>query len=209
MSTKHMMHQRATQQTGLAASRHARAPRAVFLLFAAVAMLVAGCKGKAAPIASKALVLPDSAEQMIFGFNALITDNGVSKGRLLADTAFLYRDPPGPRFELRKVHLTFFTPQGVDDGTMSAREGTYIDWQKRVEGRGNVIIVRKDGNRVESPQLVYDQGRNQIFSDSAFKFTQPNKRTISGNGFDSDPRLTNLKCMRNCNFSGAVKVPRE
>lgn len=190
-------------------ARRTRTLRALFVLMAAVAALAAGCKAKPAPIASKALVLPDSAEQMIFGFNALITDNGVSKGRLLADTAFLYRDPPGPRFELRRVRLTFFTPQGVDDGTMSAREGTYIDWQKRVEGRGNVIIIRKDGNRVESPQLVYDQGRSQIFSDSTFKYAQPNKRTISGTGFESDPRLTNLKCMRNCNFSGAVKVPRQ
>lgn len=171
--------------------------------------LFAGCKPKPAPIASKALVLPDSAEQMIFGFNATITDNGVSKGRLLADTAYLYRDPPGPRFELRKVRLTFFTPQGVDDGTMSANQGTFVEWQKRVEGRGAVVIVRKDGNRVESPQLVYDQGRNQIFSDSTFRFTQPGKRTISGVGFDSDPRLTNLKCMRSCNFSGPVQVPND
>jgi LPS export ABC transporter protein LptC len=175
----------------------------------AAALVFAACKAKPATIAAKALVLPDSAEQMIFGFNALITDNGVSKGRLLADTAFLYRDPPGPRFELRRVNLTFFTPQGVDDGTMSAREGTYIDWQKRVEGRGNVIIIRKDGNRVESPHLVYDQGRNQIFSDSTFKYSQPNKRMISGTGFESNPQLTNLRCMRNCNFSGAVSVPRD
>ncbi|MBC8085787.1 MAG: LPS export ABC transporter periplasmic protein LptC [Phycisphaerae bacterium] len=187
----------------------ARIPRVLMLVVSALVLWTAGCKPKPAAIAAKALVLPDSAEQMIFGFNALITDNGVSKGRLLADTAYLYRDPPGPRFELRRVNLTFFTPQGVDDGTMSAREGTYIDWQKRVEGRGNVIIIRKDGNRVESPQLVYDQGRNQIFSDSSFKFTQPNKRMISGTGFESDPRLTNLRCMRNCNFSGNVQVPRQ
>ena len=186
-----------------------RVSRALWVLFTSATLVLAGCKPESAVIVSKALVLPDSAEQMIFGFNAMITDNGVNKGRLLADTAFLYRDPPGPRFELRRVHLTFFTPQGVNDGTMSAREGTYIDWQKRVEGRGNVIIIRKDGNRVESPQLVYDQGRNQIFSDSTFKFTQPNKRMISGTGFDSDPRLTNLRCMRNCNFSGNVLVPRQ
>jgi LPS export ABC transporter protein LptC len=186
-----------------------RLSRTLLVSLAVVTTALAACKPKPAAIASKALVLPDSAEQMIFGFNALITDNGVSKGRLLADTAFLYRDPPGPRFELRRVNLTFFTPQGVDDGTMSAREGTYIDWQKRVEGRGSVIIVRKDGNRVETQHLVFDQGRNQIFSDSAFKFMQPNKRTISGIGFESDPRLTNLRCMRNCNFSGNIEVPRQ
>lgn len=184
-----------------------RVSRLILSAIVPVALLFAACKDKPTAIASKALVLPDSAEQMIFGFNAQITDNGVSKGKLLADTAYLYRDPAGPRFELRRVNLTFFTPTGVDDGTMSAKEGTYIDWQKRVEGRGNVIIVRKDGNRVESPMLVYDQGRNQIYSDSSFNFRQPNRRTISGTGFESDPRLSNLRCMKNCNFSGSVKVP--
>ncbi|MEO7997008.1 MAG: LPS export ABC transporter periplasmic protein LptC [Gemmatimonadaceae bacterium] len=190
-------------------SRLSRNASRISTLAAFVCVLAfAACKQKPAPIAAKKVVLPDSAEQMIFGFNAVLTDNGVSKGRLLADTAFLYQEATGTRAELRRVHATFFTPQGADDGTLTARQGTYHEGLKRLEGRGDVIIIRKDGNRLESQQLVYDNARDQIFSDSAFKSIQPNKRVLSGIGFESDPKLTNVRCVRNCKVSGAVSVPR-
>lgn len=183
------------------------AARISVLTVFAVALAFAACKPKPAPIAAKKVVLPDSAEQMIFGFNAVLTNNGVNKGRLLADTAFLYQEPTGTRAELRQLHATFFTALGADDGTLTAKQGTWHEGLKRLEGRGDVVIIRKDGNRLESQQLVYDDARNQIFSDSAFKSIQPNKRVLSGIGFESDPKLTNVKCMRNCKVSGAVSVP--
>lgn len=167
---------------------------------------LAGCKPKAAPITAKKLVLPDSAEQMIFGFTAVLTDNGVNKGVLRADTAFLYQEPTGTRVELRRVRFTFFNAQGVDDGTMTGNEGTYRDALKRVEGRGRVIIQRKDGNRLETPQLVFDNARNQIYSDSSFTWTNPKKDILTGIGFESDPRLTNLRCMRSCKGKASVRV---
>ena len=166
------------------------------------------CKPKPAPIAAKKLVLPDSAEQMIFGFRVVLTTDGVKKGLMLADTAYLYQQGGSIRAELKRVHLTFFTPEGVDDGTMTGREGTWVEALKRVEGRGSVIIIRKDGNRLESPQLVFDNARNQIFSDSSFVLTRPGKPGISGIGFESDPKLTNLRCIKNCKVFGAVRVPK-
>lgn len=180
-----------------------------FLLIAVGGLVsMAACKAKPAPIGAKKLVLPDSAEQMIFGFQVVLTNDGVKKGLLLADTAFLYEQAGSTRAELKRVNVTFFTPEGVEDGTMTAREGTLIEALKRMEGRGNVIIIRKDGNRLESPQLVYDNARNQIFSDSAFKLTRPNKPGVSGTGFESDPKLTNLRCIKNCKVFGAVQVPK-
>lgn len=187
--------------------RAGRTQRRACAAVVAFMALAGACKPKPAPIASKKVVLPDSAEMMMFGANIVITKDGVSRGRLLSDTAYIYNDPSGLRYELQRVNVTFFTTQGADDGTMTARSGTYNYAQKRLEGRGNVIILRKDGNKLESPQLVYDDARNQIFSDSSFVYTQPNKRVLSGIGFESDPRLTNLRCMRNCKFSGALRVP--
>ena len=116
--------------------------------------------------------------------------------------------PAIPDLLTGRVNVTFFTPEGVDDGTMTGREGTWIESLKRIEGRGTVIIIRKDGNRLESPQLVFDNARNQIFSDSSFVLTRPNKPGISGIGFESDPKLTNLRCIKNCKVFGAVQVPK-
>lgn len=166
------------------------------------------CKPKAAPIAAKKLVLPDSAEQMVFGFRVVLTTDGVKKGLMLADTAFLYQQAGSMRAELKRVNVTFYTPEGTDDGTMTGREGTWIESLKRIEGRGNVIIIRKDGNRLESPQLVYDNARSQIFSDSSFVLTRPGKPGVSGIGFESDPKLTNLHCVKNCKVFGSVQVPK-
>ena len=153
-------------------------------------------------------MLPDSAEQMIFGFRVVLTTDGVRKGLLLADTAYMYSQAGSMRAELKRVNVTFFTPEGIDDGTMTGREGTWIEALKRIEGRGNVIIIRKDGNRLESPQLVYDNARNQVYSDSSFKLTRTSKPGVSGIGFESDPKLTNLKCVKNCKVFGAVQVPK-
>ena len=174
--------------------------------FALTCAVIPSCKQKAAPIVAKKLVLPDSAQQMVYGFNMVLTDNGVSKGRLLADTAYTYQESTGMRYELRRLNLKFFTPTGVDDGTMTGKEGTYNERLNRIEGRGNVIVIRKDGNRLDSPQLVYDNARNQIFSDSSFILIQPGKQTLTGIGFESDPKLNNLKCHQNCKYAGSTKV---
>lgn len=168
----------------------------------------AACKKKGAAIVTKKLALPDSAEQIVFGMSVVVSDNGVSKGHLLSDTAYVYPDMNGKRLELRRVHFTFKTPQGSDDGTMTALAGSFNDRLSRLEGRGNVIVDRKDGSRLESPQLVYDNARNSIFTDSSFVLTLPDKR-ITGVGFESDPKLTSYKCHRNCKPTARIKVPAE
>ncbi|MBX9856908.1 MAG: LPS export ABC transporter periplasmic protein LptC [Gemmatimonadaceae bacterium] len=160
---------------------------------------------KAPPRAAKAL-LPDSAEQLGFGVSTILTDKGVNKGELLADTTFTYDD--GTRLELRRVNLTFFTSLGMKDGVMTSREATYNARLSRIEARGDVVVVREDGKRLTTQQLVYDQVRNQFFTDSAFVLTEP-KREISGIGFESDPALTNFRCLRACKGVAPVKVPAQ
>lgn len=189
---------------GARARTRARFAMACLMAVAAAA----ACKPKAQPIATKKIVLPDSAEQVIFGFDVFLTTNGINKGRLLSDTAFMYSEANGKRAELRRVHATFFTTTGTDDGTMAARAGTYNERLSRLEGRGDVVVNRKDGSRLTSPQLVYDNARNQIFSDSSFVLNQPS-RQMSGIGFDSDPKFTTFHCHRACKVNAPVRVPKE
>ena len=74
---------------------------------------------------------------------------------------------------------------------------------------GNVVIQRKDGNRLETPQLVFDNARNQIYSDSSFTWTNPKKDILTGIGFESDPKMTNLRCMRSCKGKASVRISRQ
>ena len=185
-----------------------RARRGGGVVCAVVMLTAAKCPWSATsgavPARSARAVIPDSADQVIIGLRTILNEQSVSKGVLLSDTAYTYED--GSRLELHGVNLTFRTAQGLKDGVLTARAGTYNSRMSRLDARGNVIVVREDGKRLESPQLVFDQARNQIFSDSAFTLTQPT-RTIAGIGFESDPHLTTFRCLKACKGLAPVNLP--
>ena len=182
--------------------------RQAVLLAACAASLGAKCPFDGKPKAKQAVALksaiPDSADQMVIGLRTLLNDHGVTKGLLLSDTAFTYEN--GDRLELLRVNLTFFTSFGVKDGVLTSREGTYNARLSRLEARGEVIVRQEDGRTLTSPHLVYDQQRNQIFTDSAFTLVQPSGQ-LSGIGFESDPRLTLFKCHAACKGVAPVQIP--
>lgn len=166
-----------------------------------------GASAAAATTAAKGAkksTIPDSADQAVYGMRVVLANQGVANGLLLSDTAYTYDD--GSRLELHRVHLTFYTAQGVEDGTLVSKSGTYNSRLSRLEARGEVIVSRKDGRRLTTPKLVYDQAVNQIFTDSAFTLVEPSKQ-VSGIGFESDPKLTVFKCLRACKGVAPVQIP--
>lgn len=182
--------------------------RALIVIVAITALGAAKCPSRAkasvVKTSAKKNALPDSADQVIFGGSVILTNQGVSNGRLLSDTMFVYDD--GSRLDLRRVNVTFFTGQGVKDGVLTSKTGAYNTRLQRLEARGDVVVIRNDGKRLMTPQLVYDQARNQIFSDSAFTFVEPS-RQIMGIGFESDPHFNTFKCLRACKGVAPVKLP--
>lgn len=174
---------------------------AVLLLNAA---RCAGPQAPVKPVVAPSSAIPDSADQVIYGLRTVLTNQGVANGLLLSDTAFTYAD--GTRLELRRVNLTFYSSQGLKDGVMTSRSGVYNSQLSRLEARGDVTVNRDDGKRLTSPQLVFDQARNQIFTDSAFVLNEPT-RVFTGIGFESDPHMTNFRCMRACKGVAPVQIP--
>lgn len=189
-----------------------RATRSSIISAAAGAALVlsaAACPRTKAPTKvaiAKSSAIPDSADQVVFGSRTLLTNQGVANGVLLSDSMYVYDD--GSRLKLYQVHTTFFSSQGEHDGIMTARSGVYNTRLSRLEATGDVVVTRADGMRLSSPQLVYDQQRNQIFTDSAFVLDEPDRK-LTGLGFESDPALTRFRCLRACKGIAPVQLPRK
>ena len=174
-------------------------------LAAAALVVLAACKRQgSAPPVKRGSALADSAEQVMLGVRMLLTDRGVQRGELFADTAYVFEDQT--RFELRKVRATFNTSTGTKDGVLSADRGLYNQREAKLEGFGNVVIVTTEGKRLTSPHMRYLQGLNEVSSDSAFTLVEPG-RNVSGIGFRADPQLTRVQVLRNLGAQGSFTLP--
>ena len=161
------------------------------------------CKQATKPPVGGAANAADSADQVIFDGRTFLTDGGVKRGQLFADTIFVFDDQT--RFALRRVRADFNTETGAPNGTLKGDRGTYNLRTRVLEGFGNVVVTSTDGKMLESPHLKYVESTNLISSDSAFTATQGDK-IQTGIGFTSDPNLRSIKCFRACGGSGLVPL---
>ena len=180
--------------------------RRVWLAAAALFVVVACRKQGAAPPVKRGFTMADSAEQVMLGVRLLLTDRGVQRGELFADTGYVFDDQT--RFELRKVRATFNTSTGTKDGVLSSDRGTYNQREGKVEGFGNVVIVTTEGKRLTSPHMRYMQVQNEVSSDSAFTLVEPG-RSLNGIGFRADPQLTRVVVLRAGAGRGNLTLPAQ
>jgi LPS export ABC transporter protein LptC len=178
-----------------------RAQRGICSALLAAIVLASCGKGTKPPVVSEPGIA-DSADQVIFDGRSLLTESGVKRGQMFADTILVFNDQT--HFVLRRVRATFNTETGALNGTLRGDRGTYDKRSGILEGFGNVVVTSTDGKRLASPHLKYVQRLDAISSDSAFTLTEPG-RTQRGIGFTSDPNLKSFRCFRAC--SGSALVP--
>lgn len=174
-----------------------------WLMAAAVAAVaLASCRKmtQPPPVTGEAS-LADSAEQIMLDVHSTLTNLGVKRGDLYADTVYIFNDQT--RFVMRRVRATFNTDVGAPNGTLRGDRGTYDLRSQVLEGFGNVVVTNTEGNRLESNHLKYMQATNQVTSDSAFTLTR-GKDVQHGIGFTSDPNITVFRCLSACR--GAANV---
>lgn len=136
----------------------------------------------------------DSADQVAFGSRTLVTDGGLLRAEIFADTT-MFLDQ-STRIAMRVVHGDFFNAVGSKDATMVSNQATYDTRTSNLEAWGNVIITSVDGRVLKSPMVRFDSRQNQVMSDSSFVLTEPDGKTMRGVGFRADPNLDVVTVLR-------------
>jgi LPS export ABC transporter protein LptC len=176
-------------------------------LSASLGGLAGACADTATPVRAVKSSLADSADQVMYGAKSVLTDRGLLRGELLADTAFFFDN--NTRAELRGVTVTFFGSNGAKNAVLTSREGTYRTGLGQMEARKNVVVVAEDGRRLTTEQLKFNQQLNQVEGDSAFVLTEPGGRRVEGIGFRSDPNMNNVRILKQTRgVGGPVAVPQ-
>lgn len=162
--------------------------------FCLVALLTIsfGCDDKREPPVLARSAMADSADQVMFGASFNMTDRGVIRAELQADTAYFFDD--NTRIELDNVTTTFYTVSGLKDAVLTSNRGRYSTRLGNMTAYGNVVVNTEDGRNIATPELHYSQASNQFSSDSQFVMTEPGRR-LAGVGFRSDPGLNNVQVL--------------
>jgi LPS export ABC transporter protein LptC len=131
----------------------------------------------------------DSADQVLEGFSHYVTNEGVLRSRVEADTAFFYERTQVT--QLRNVKVVFFDFKGAESSTLTSRRGIYRWQDGSMEAIGNVVVVSPDGRRLATEMLRYDNATNLISTDRHFTFDRGEEH-LEGNSFRSDPDFRNV-----------------
>ena len=161
---------------------------------------LAACQKDKGPAVRRVASVTDSADQIMFGLTTILTDRGVQRAELMADTAYWFDD--NTRADMRVVRTTFFNKDGARSGVLTARRGTFNTRANVMEARQNVVITGVDGKTLTSPMVRFEQFRNMIVSDSPFVLVEGERR-LEGIGFESDPQMLNVKIRQLSRGTGA------
>ncbi len=147
----------------------------------------------------------DTADQLLIRMKHYITQDGVRKAFLEADSAFLYET--AGRTDLKKVKVTFFGLAGDTSSVVTSLRGTY-DWRSgKMEAIDDVVVLLSNGGRLTTSILRYDQVKNEVSTDQPYVYRGPDQNAEGPAGFVTDPSLSRFRTMRARGSGGSFTLP--
>ena len=151
---------------------------------------LAACETQAEPPVASRDVANMDADQVMFGVEHFVTGNGVVRGVLRSDTAFMYEDSALVR--IRPVNLTLFDEQGDTAGTVIALSGVLNTRTQVMVATGDVVVQEVAGDRIETEELHFDPNRDRVWSEVATTIHRGGS-VLRGTGFTSNTQLTDTR----------------
>jgi LPS export ABC transporter protein LptC len=145
------------------------------------------------------------ADQVMYGMAFHSLTEGIRTATLHSDTAYMFAD--SSVMHLRSVNLDLYdATTGRQTAHLTSVAGVYDSETKAMTARGNVVlIVTKDGMRLETEELHYDPQAHRVWSDVYTKRTEGSRVFEALGGFDSDDEFNNIR-MKGLRTSGGPPV---
>lgn len=174
-----------------------RAAAAILRLLAGFCVLSAGCVDPS-PQSTARRPTEREADQVLRDIVLRETTDGALEWVLRARSA--YRNEGSEETRLDSLRVDFY--QGApevrsvltsDSGRVDAKKGILV-------AVGNVVVVTREGNRLETEKLVWNRITSRVRSDTLVRMTRGSD-VLTGIGFESDPDLTTYSLQRDVRAS--------
>lgn len=100
------------------------------------------------------------------------------------------------------VLVTFYNEQEKPETTLKANYGVHYPARKRMEVKYNVEVVNKNGEKLNTEHLIWDEEQKKILSDAFVKITT-GKEIIMGKGLESNQDFTQYQIKE---VTGTIQV---
>ena len=159
-------------------------------LAAVMFLLLSGCSSSKKNLTDAILERDSLPTMQSLGVTTLISDSGITRYKIITEewNIFDKKNPPHWAFE-KGIYLEKFDTLLRIDANILADTAYYYEKKKLWELRGNVKILRQQGDKFETQQLFWDERNKKIYSDQYIRIEQPDK-AIAGYGFESNQELT-------------------
>jgi LPS export ABC transporter protein LptC len=83
------------------------------------------------------------------------------------------------------VYVTFYDNEEKISSYLKANYAVRYEYTKRMEAKYAVEVVNKNGDKLETEHLIWDEARHRIYTDAFVKITTATQ-IVTGNGLESN-----------------------
>ncbi len=125
------------------------------------------------------------------GITMLYTDSAKLKMIIKAPVTLTFeKDVKEPFMVMPNgVTIDFYNENQKSETTLKANYGIYYTESKRMEVKYNVEVVNKNGEKLNTEHLIWDEAKKKITSDAFVKIATA-KEIIMGKGLESNQDFT-------------------
>ncbi len=121
------------------------------------------------------------------------SDSSFTRLKLTAPRAETYSQLEKPyRLFPNTINVNFYDVAGNENSRMRANYAKQMMNTQIWESKGNVVVVNKMGEQINTELMYWDQRKGLIYSDAYVKITTPDK-IIEGNGFEANQDFTDYQ----------------
>lgn len=122
--------------------------------------------------------------------STFISDSGYTRYHITAPVWYMYEEAEDPYWHFPEgMHLEKYDDSMNIAATFDADTATYFSSRKLWQFDGLVNTRNVDGDKFLSTQLLWDQARHKVYTDS-FIHVERSDRIIEGYGFESNENMT-------------------
>ena len=177
------------------------------LFFCGIVLFIFSCKSdmdKVQAFASE-IELPDIG---VKNLDTEYTDTGKIQLRFISPTVNQYKKAEEPYFEFPDgIEVIFYDTDEQVQSIITANYSIYYEKKQLWEARDSVVARNmQEGQRIESEQMFWDQGKQLIYSEAFTKITDEDGIYYGEKGFEAAQDLTYYRLIGS---SGTVRVQDE